>query len=227
MIRTLLTICTVLMMTMISGSIHAEEKLPLEITADQALEWNQTDKHYVARGSAMAKQGELSVAADLLKAEYAGKNNSTSDLTRITAEGHVLMTSQTDTATGEKAVYDLLAETLDMSGGRPKITKGKDTLEADHIRIFLENGGLARAEATGKVIISTSGQQKATGDKATYNKASDTAELIGNARLMQGENWLEGDRAQMNLTTKISTITGGDKAQKVKGVFYPSVKKGK
>lgn len=219
----LLSCCTI-------AFAQAEEKSPLEITADQALEWNQKDKTYIARGKALASQGKMSVSADLLTARYAGEKNSTSDLTEISAEGHVLMMSGTDTATGDKAVYDLQVETIDLSGSRPKITKGKDTLEADHIKVFLENGALVRAEADGKVVIVTAGTQQASGDKAVYIKSTDTADLTGNVRLMQGENWIEGEHAQMNLTTKISRMTGekgaGEKnAKRVKGVFYPATKK--
>ncbi len=213
-------------LSMVSGIAVAANELPLEITADNALEWNQTAKTYIARGNAEAKQGNLSVKGDILTAEYAGKDSSTSDLTKVTAKDHVIMTSvsaeSTDTATGDLAVYDLVNETITLTGTRPKVTKGDDTLEADQIVVTLKNQELETATATGNVIITTAGEQKASGDKAIFTKATNVAEMIGHVKIMQGFNWLEGDYAKMNLTTKVSTITGQKNRPRVKGIFYPS-----
>lgn len=207
------------------------EPLPLEITADHALEWNQTAKTYTARGAVKAVQGDLSVEADLLQADYAGENGSTSDLTNITADGHVVLKSaKGETATGAHAVYDLVGGTVTLTGSkdsRPRVIKGSDALEADRIVVYLTGSVLDHAEATGSVVITTSGENKATGDKATYTQATNVAELIGHVKIMQGINWLKGDQATMNLTTKVSQITGQKNSPRVKGIFYPSAGKKK
>ncbi|MDD3020834.1 MAG: LptA/OstA family protein [Alphaproteobacteria bacterium] len=226
--RQFITLFTVL--SLIGGIALAADDLPLEITADHALEWNQTARTYIARGNAEAKQGELSVKGDVLTAEYAGEDNSTSDLTKVTAKDHVIMTSVSadgvDTATGDLAVYDLALGTITLTGTptntRPKITKGQDSLEADQIIVTLKNQELETATAIGDVVITTAGEQKASGDKAIFTKTTNIAELIGHVKIMQGFNWLEGDYAKMNLTTKISTITGQKDRPRVKGIFYPS-----
>ena len=116
----------------------ASDKAPLEITADKALEWNQTDKTYVARGKAIATQGTMSVKADLLTAAYAGVNGNTSDINLLTADGNVTLTTGTDVATGDKAVYDLTTGQAVLTGTRPKIIQdnGKNTLEADKITVW-------------------------------------------------------------------------------------------
>ena len=41
---------------------------PIEIDADQGIEWLAEDKVYLARGNANAKQGDFSMRADILKA---------------------------------------------------------------------------------------------------------------------------------------------------------------
>lgn len=203
--------------------------VPLEITADQALEWNQTARTYTARGNAKAQQGDFTVSGDTLTAAYEGKNNSTSDLNKVTAEGHVVILSgqagKTDRAEGAKAVYDITESVITLTGNssnRPQVTRGKDILVADEIKVFMNGQEMERAEAMGSVQISTGGEQKASGDKAIYTKATNTAELIGTVKIMQGYNWIEGDYAKMNLTTKVSTITGQKNRPRVKGIFYPS-----
>lgn len=213
-----------LFLCMISYSAMAEDRQPLEITADKALEWNQADKTYVARGNAVAKQGDISVKADTLTATYAGANGDTSDITTLTADGHVILQTATETATGDKAVYDLLSGKATLSGSRPKvIQKEKNSIEADNMVVWTKNNILDRAEATGHVII-ISGEQTATGDKATYTSTSSIAELIGNVKVKQGNNWLQGDRAEMNMTTRISKMTGNSGTGRVKGVFYTGTK---
>lgn len=223
----LFLLCSVLPLAAMAAD---EQSLPppLEITADKALEWNQSAKTYVARGSAVAKQGDMSVTADTLTASYAGANGSTSDISQLIAEGHVTLSTGTDVATGEKAVYDLTTGKAVLSGTRPKIVQsGKNTLEADQIVVWTtpegssaKAGTLDHAEAIGNVVI-TSGAQTATGDKATYSAATTIAELIGNVKVKQGDNWLQGDRAEMNMTTHVNKLTKQKGTGRVKGVFYP------
>lgn len=202
------------------------DKAPLEITADKALEWNQTDKTYIARGKALATQGTMSVKADLLTANYAGVDGNTSDITRLTADGNVTLTSGADVATGDKAVYDLTTGQAVLTGARPKIVQdnGKNTLEADKITVWTKNNVLDHAQADGNVVI-VNGEQKATGNQATYNAASNLAEIIGKVKVTQGPNILEGDKAQIDLTNNVSKMISADTSKRVKGVFFTSSQK--
>lgn len=209
-----------IVLCLMSSVVMAEDKAPLEITADKALEWNQTDKTYTARGNAVAKQGDIAVKADTLTATYAGVNGNTSDITTLIADGNVTLSTATEVATGNKAVYDLTTGKATLSGVRPKIIqKDKNSIEADSIIVWTKDNILDHAEAIGNVII-ISGEQTATGDKATYTAATTTAELIGNVKVKQDKNWLQGDRAEMNMTTRISKMTGQSGTERVKGVFY-------
>lgn len=216
-------------LSLLPFSAFAEDKnVPLEITADKALEWNQTDKTYIARGSAIAKQGTLSVKSDTLTAQYAGENKSTSDINFLTADGHVTLISGNNTATGDKATYDLTAGKAILSGSRPKIVEeGGNILIADLITVWTKDNALDHAEATGNVEITGKDGQTATGEKATFTAATNIAELIGNVKIVQGTNTLQGDRAEINLTTHVSKMTGQKNSSRVKGVFYPGSDKKK
>ena len=224
-----------LLCALIAFSSHlayaAEEKSPLEITADSALEWDQNDKTYTARGNALAKQGTSSVKADTLIAHYTGANNSTSDIHLLEAEGNVILISGDKTAKGDKATYDLTTGEAELIGKRPSVKQGeKSELAADKIRIWTitdassgKTGSLIKAEAEGHVVI-TSGTQIATGDKAIYIAETNIAELIGHVQIKQDQNLLEGDKAEVNLTTRISKMTGTNEKGRVKGVFYTGKK---
>ena len=214
--------------SILSFSVNAaEENLPLEITADKALEWNQTNKTYIARGNAIAKQGDMSVKANSLTATYTGANGSTSDISLLEADGNVTLSTATDVATGDKAVYDLSEGKATLSGSRPKIVQNsKNTLEADQIIVWTKNNALDRAEAIGNVVI-INGDQTATGDKANYSATTTIAQLIGNVKVKQDNNWLEGDQTDINMTTHVSTMTNKNGTGRVKGVFYPGTEKKK
>lgn len=200
--------------------VNAAEDTPLEITANSALEWNQAAKTYTANGEAKAVQGGSSVAADKLIAYYDETKGTTTNITRLEAIGHVTLTSGGDTATGEKAIYDLVSGIAILDGGRIKIVqKENNTLEADKVTLTLDTSrSLKRAEAEGNVIV-TNGSQKGIGDKAVYLPEKNTAELIGHVKITQENNWLEGDRAEINLTSHISRLTKEAGKGQVKGVF--------
>lgn len=238
-------------------------ELPLEITAQKALEWNRDKKQYIARQDAKAVQGDFSVTADTLIADYREGAGGATEIYRLTAEGHVSILSGTSTATGDKAIYEvdagkavitgndlkLTSETLTITAkerfeyysnegrlvaiGRPLVTAGTDTLEADKVTAWMENsktadnaspkqgGNLKKAEAEGNVVIVTPGET-ATSNRAIYDAATNKAQLLGQAKIKRGQDTLEGDRAEMDMTTKVSQMFGsGSKDGRVKGVFFP------
>jgi lipopolysaccharide export system protein LptA len=250
-----------------AGRALAAEEVPLEITADQDLEWNRQEKLYIARGNAVAKQGSLSVKADTLTASYTeGNQQGGANISLLTAEGHVEILSGTSKGTGDRATYDLKTGKAILTGknlkvvdesltvtaqdrmeyyasegkvvavGSPVVKNGEDTLEADTVTAWLyqkgetppssaAKGNLKRAEAEGHVVITTA-SEKSTSDKAVYIGEKNSAELIGNVKINRGPNILEGARAEMDLTAKVSRMFGEDgKPGRVKGVFFPGSEK--
>ncbi len=134
--------------------------------------------------------------------------------------------------------------------GNAKVTRAKDTLTADSITAFFKDettpktpapaavsnaagplggggGNLDRLEADGHVVIITP-TEKLYGNKGIYRAASNTAELIGKVKIERGENVLEGERAEVNLTTNVSKMFGSNKdGGRVRGVFFPGSEKPK
>jgi lipopolysaccharide export system protein LptA len=206
--------------------VHAQEQTPsppLEISADQALEWDRANTRYFARQNALAKQGDFELRADLLTADYRDTNGR-SEIYRITAIGNVRMNSGTSIATGGMAVYTVDDGKVVLSES-PVITSEQDRLTAERITAFIvtDKTGkrvLDRAEADGNVVITTP-NEKATSKRGVYNARANTVELMDNVVLTQGANTLTGARATMNLTTKLSRMEGAKNgSQRVKGVFY-------
>ena len=114
---------------------------------------------------------------------------------------------------------------------RPKVQgTGVDTLEADTISaLFKESPAgeqvLHSMEAIGNVVIVTP-TETVTGAYGTYKASSNIATLSGGVKILRGPNTLEGERAEVNLTTNISRIFGSEKDNgRVRGLFFPGSEK--
>jgi lipopolysaccharide export system protein LptA len=107
--------------------------------------------------------------------------------------------------------------------------RGTDSVKADVMEAFFEKdpktGKLVMTKVTGRgnVVVKTA-RETVQGDKGIYNIAGQKAVLTGRVRLNQGENWLEGTRADVDLKTGISQLIAEGRKEtegRVKGVFYP------
>lgn len=113
---------------------------------------------------------------------------------------------------------------------RPKLEGGYDTLKADKISATLKQNKqgeqvLHSLEAIGNVVIITP-TERVTGAYGIYNADTNKANLTGGVKILRGQNTLEGERAEVDLNTNISTIFGGKtntqgSGGRVRGVFYP------
>jgi lipopolysaccharide export system protein LptA len=77
--------------------------------------------------------------------------------------------------------------------GNVRVTKGNEVLTADKVIIYLdENRKANSAEAEGKVLYRDE-KRTAKADKAFYDFKKDIVQLIGNARVEEGPNFVEAD----------------------------------
>jgi len=77
--------------------------------------------------------------------------------------------------------------------GNVRVIKGNEVLTADKVIIYLdENRKANSAEAEGKVLYRDE-KRTAKADKAFYDFKKDIVQLIGNARVEEGPNFVEAD----------------------------------
>ena len=114
---------------------------PIEINADQGIEWLSEEKVYLARGNANAKQGDLSMRADILKAFYRNTKSEKDEIYRIEANGKVLINNLIQTVSGENGIYDLDQSLIVMSGGNLQLDTGKEIVRASDSLEFWEKSG--------------------------------------------------------------------------------------
>ncbi|MDR3518298.1 MAG: LptA/OstA family protein [Azospirillaceae bacterium] len=103
---------------------------PVEINADQTLEWHQEQKAYVARGNALARQGVNSVAADVLTAYYRDLPSGGTQIYRYAASGNVRILNPARQVYGDDAVYDVDKLVAVVTGDHLKMTTATDVVTA-------------------------------------------------------------------------------------------------
>lgn len=274
-------------LSFVHSQVQAQEinsQEPLEITAENYLEWDRKAKTFTADKKAQAKQGDTILRAQQLIAHYQDNTNtktpsqklenvrnsdeennpeaSNSDfkIWQVTASQDVEIYTHESTAFGQEAIYNLDKGYAVMKGDNLKLVspdqivsakesfeywvlegklvahkdamviRGEDTLQADTIAAIFEDNEkgervLKTVEATGNVIITTP-KEKLTGNYAVYRSETNKAKVTGAVKISRGPNVLEGERAEVDLSTNISTIYGSSSSQgRVRGVFYPSSEK--
>jgi lipopolysaccharide export system protein LptA len=103
---------------------------PIEIDAEEGIEWRRDEKSYLARGNARALRGDLAVYADVLTAHYRELADGSSEIWRLSAEGNVRMTSPTETIFGEHATYDLDQGVVTVTGSNLRVETPDEVLTA-------------------------------------------------------------------------------------------------
>jgi lipopolysaccharide export system protein LptA len=136
---------------------------PIEIVSD-ALEVLQTENKAIFTGNVIAVQGKITMKADKMIVFYRdeGKTPETEPaapsaeeagaigkgIYRIESEGNVFFTSPTETAQGDKAIYTVDDDTIDLKG-RVLLTRGNNVLKGTTLVYNLKTG---RSVLTGQAI---------------------------------------------------------------------------
>jgi len=118
--------------------------LPIEIHADNGIEWQQDAQAYIARGNARAQQGDVTVRADQLTAYYEKGSGGSTQIWRIDADGRVRITTPEQTAFGTKGVYQVTKGIFVLTGS-PRLVTKTDKITAKQSIEFFESKSLAVA----------------------------------------------------------------------------------
>jgi lipopolysaccharide export system protein LptA len=111
--------------------------LPIEIFAEDGIEWQQERSVVMARGNARAIRGEVEVTADTLSAYYRKASTGDSEIWRVEADGDVKIVTPTDIAYAQTGIYDVDSGILVLR------TRGQD---AEMVRVVGKNGDILAHE---------------------------------------------------------------------------------
>ncbi len=93
-----------------------KSEAPVEIEADQGIEWQQDSKQYIAKGNVQAKRGDVTLFADLMVAHYREAKTEGTEIYRLEATGNVQIASPSQNAWADRGVYDVDKGVLLLTG---------------------------------------------------------------------------------------------------------------
>jgi lipopolysaccharide export system protein LptA len=108
------------------------------ITARDSLEWYDTPQVGVARGNAVAVRADRRVRADILTAHVTKAADGTSHISRIDANGSVVMSSPGQIARGDAGVYNVDTGIATLTGN-VRLTRGDNELQGRYAVVDLNN----------------------------------------------------------------------------------------
>lgn len=114
----------------LSGGKPRFEAEQLVVTAAQNLEYWEIKQLAVARGGAVAENGDRKIRADVISAYVESADDNKTELSRVEAIGGVIISTPEDTAKGNEAVYDAKSGVATLCGNveirrGPSVLKGK------------------------------------------------------------------------------------------------------
>lgn len=211
---------------------------PVEILADDAIEWHRDDQTVIARGNARATRGATTVYADRLIARYrsragaapgAGPTGASptgaGEIWRLEAEGNVRIIGGNDRAEADRAVYDLDRRVLVLTGRALSLTNGADRVTArDALEYWAET---RMAVARGEAVVTSEDRTLEADTVVAYfvedgaaaapppaapgprgANRLDRAEAFGNVRITTAGEVVRGERGVYTASDGLARVTG-------------------
>lgn len=127
---------------------------PLEITAQDGIEWQRDQQVYLARGNAVARRGDLTVRAGVLAAHYRRAADGQERIVRVEAIGSVEIETAGDRVFGDRAVYYIDERVLRITGDDLRLeTESERVTARDSLEYFERSEGGPLAVARGAAVL--------------------------------------------------------------------------
>lgn len=133
--------------------------LPVEINADQAIEWHQDVHAYVARGHASAKRQDTTLYADVLTAYYREVPGKGNEIFQLTADGNVHIVSPSQEVFGDRGIYDVDKKLAVVTGQNLKLITKTDIITARDTLEYYEDKDMAVARGDAVAVRKSNGDR--------------------------------------------------------------------
>jgi len=118
---------------------------PVEITAEDGIEWRRKDKVYIASGKARAARGEIELYGDKLSAFYRDAADGSTEVYRVEAHGNVRILSPNEAVYGNDGYYDVDRGVVTLTGDSLRLEASGDRITANESLEYWESKRLAVA----------------------------------------------------------------------------------
>ena len=187
---------------------------PIEISADNSLEWIQNKNQYVANGNVEVTQGTSKILCDRLVADY--RENATSGKTEIwqlAAYDNVRLINDENQAQGDQATHNIDTGLSTLIGTDLKLTMPEQTLTASERMEYNMNEGRAKAIGNAKIIRGTD-SLSAQNIEAIFSEDTQGKQVLqnatatGNVIIITPDEKLTGNKAIYNAIDNTAEVTG-------------------
>ena len=193
---------------------------PIEIYAEQGIEWHKNDNKYLAIGNAIAKSGKMSVNSDRIEAFYEEKDNSGMDIKLVKAHKKVVVKDENLKIVGGRlAEYNLKKDYFSIFGQNLILTSENNKLESNQKMEYWRTKGVAIA--TGKAKAKKGDEFRIKAEKLVWylneNEGKiDVKKIFGfkNVSIISNNEVAFSDKALYNKVTGICKLFGNVKLQK-------------
>lgn len=136
------------------GGVAFDNSAPIEVSADN-LSVDQNDGAAVFEGNVIVAQGELRLAAEFIRVEYAtdAEGNRTPSIGQVKASGGVTFVNGGDAAEANDAVYTVESGALVLTGD-VLVTQGPNAITGDRLVVDLD-AGTGRMEGRVRTVFQT------------------------------------------------------------------------
>ncbi len=189
---------------------------PVEVFADDGIEWIKNSELLVARGNARALRDGMTIDSDELRAYYRNAAKGGTEVWRLDAIGTVKVNSGTETVYGDKGIYDLDNGVFVVTGKNLRMISTESNLTARDSLEYWVNRDLAVAR--GHAVIIQQGK-RLTADtlSAQFVKVKGGGTVakqinaFGNVRVVTKHEVVTADKGVYNVQSSIVTLSGSVK----------------
>ncbi|WP_119677346.1 LptA/OstA family protein [Indioceanicola profundi] len=185
----------------------------IEVVSEGGFEFHDGERVAVARGGAVATQGELSVKADTLAAYFRKRPDGSNEIYRLTAEGGVRIGTASQTAQGDRAVYDADQRVAVLTGEDLRLTTEQDVITAEQSLEFWRDQNLAVARGDA---LATRGENKVRADRlvglleedGSGNLQITRIDAEGGVVITTPTEVARGERGTYDMQSRLASLTG-------------------
>lgn len=186
---------------------------PLEINADDGIEWRRDEQLYVARGNAVATRGDITVYAQVMSAHYTSGAEGKSEIDRIEVHGDVRIVSPTETVYGDRGAYDVINGVFVLVGKDLRLVGENGLLTARDSLEYWEQKRLAVARGNATAVRE---DKKIEADVLTAYFEPDESDALqmqrieayGNVRVATPGEFARGERGTYFVDREFATLIG-------------------
>ena len=196
------------------GNGNSDE--PIEVYADNGIEWQQETLTFLAKGNARAIRGEVTVYGDELRAFYRELSSGGTEIWRLDVIGNVRIVTPGETAYGDKGVYDVDNAILVLTGKKVRLLTLTEEVIADQQIEYWERKQMAVARGNAQI---SSDDKKLRAEVIVAYFKNDKAgksvvhrvEAFDNVNIKTAKEEAMSDRGVYNVESGIATLTGSVK----------------